>query len=319
MIGFYAHHHGSGHLQRCRTIMGQLSEDARLLSTDPGADVVLPHDAPGGSAEEPTVDPTANGTLHYVPHRRAGLSRRMAMIAAWIDEHRPTAFYVDVSVEVAVLARLMGIPVVTLAMPGERPDAAHQLGYRQADAIIAAWPDWVAVPAHLRGHEDRLHPVGGISRFCGPAPSGPGHDVVVLSGRGGTDWSEEQWEQVKAACPDREFLFLGRDTFVEDPMPHLSSANVVVSAAGQNSIADIAHAGAKAVILPQRRPFAEQHASASLLDAAGLAVVVPSFPAAGEWPDLLTRAESLDSTWGRWQTAGAASRAADVIRKVAER
>lgn len=160
--------------------------------------------------------------------------------------------------------------------------------------------------------------MGGISRFCGPAPSGTACDVVVLSGRGGTDWNKEQWDQVKAACPDREFLFLGWDTFVEDPMPYLRSANVVVSAAGQNSIADIAHAEAKALILPQRRPFAEQHASASLLDTAGLAVVVHSFPEAKEWPALLTRAESVDSAWGRWQTAGAASRAADVIRKVAD-
>ncbi|QGU05338.1 glycosyltransferase [Corynebacterium comes] len=313
MIGFYAHHHGSGHIQRCRTIMAHLDGDAQLLSTAPAADVVLPEDA----SDFPVTDPTANGTLHYAPHHHAGLTQRMAMIAAWIDEHRPDAFYVDVSVEVALLARLMGVPVVTLAMPGERFDGPHQLGYRQASAIIAPWPDWVPVPPHLREHRRILHQVGGISRFSRPADPGPDCDVVVLSGRGGTGWTEAQWDQVRSACPDRDFLFLGADTFVDDPMPYLSSANVVVTAAGQNSVADIAVAGAKSIVLPQARPFAEQHATAALLAAAELALVAETFPEAGEWPALLERAEALDSTWLRWQTAGAAVRAAHVIRKVA--
>jgi hypothetical protein len=315
MIGFYAHHQGRGHIQRCRAIMAHLGGEAQLLSTDPGADVVLPDDA---GADTPDLDATARGTLHYVPRGRAGLTRRMAAIAAWIDEHRPAAFYVDVSVEVTLLARLLGVRVLTLAMPGVRDDAPHQLAYRQADAIIAAWPDWVPVPGHLRAHADRLHPVGGISRFGEPSGSGPDCDVVVLSGRGGTDWTDEQWDGVQRACADRDFLFLGRDRFVEDPLPYLAAARVVVSAAGQNSVADIASAQARAVILPQRRPFAEQRATASLLDTAGLAVVAHDFPGPGAWPDLLEQAQSLDTMWHRWQTAGAAARAAKVIRKVAE-
>lgn len=71
-----------------------------------------------------------------------------------------------------------------------------------------------------------------------------------------------------------------------------------------------------ALVLPQERPFAEQHATAALLDAAGLAVVRSQFPAAADWPDLLDVTNSLDSRWIRWQTSGAAQRAADVIRKV---
>ncbi|WP_206436383.1 hypothetical protein [Corynebacterium hylobatis] len=83
-----------------------------------------------------------------------------------------------------------------------------------------------------------------------------------------------------------------------------------------------ASAQARAVILPQERPFAEQRATASLLDTAGLAVVAHDFPGPGAWPGLLGQAQSLDSNWHRWQTAGAASRAAsraaEVIRKVTE-
>lgn len=311
MIGFYAHHHGSGHVHRCRAIMAALDRPAQLLSTDPSADVVLVDDA-GASI---SGDRDAHGTLHHVPPGHAGLRGRMAQIAAWIDEHRPAAFYVDVSVEVALLARLMGVPVITLAMPGVRDDAAHQLGYRQAAAIIAAWPNWVPLPEHLRAHGPRVHQVGGISRFRGVEDVIDG-DVVVLSGRGGSGWTRGQWDAVQEACPGRSFLFLGGDTAVADPLPYLAGARVVVTAGGQNSVADIAVADTPALVLPQERPFAEQHATAALLDAAGLAVVRSQFPAAADWPDLLDVTNSLDSRWIRWQTSGAAQRAADVIRKV---
>ena len=48
---------------------------------------------------------------------------------------------VDVSVEVAILVRLLGVPVVVMAMPGDRIDAPHDLVYQAADHILAAWPE----------------------------------------------------------------------------------------------------------------------------------------------------------------------------------
>lgn len=317
MIGFYAHHHGSGHLHRCRAIMRALDREAALLSSDPSADVVLEDDA----GAPPGDDVTAHGVWHHVPQQHDGLRRRMAQIAAWVGEHRPEAFYVDVSVEVAALVRLMGVPVITVAMPGVRDDATHQLGYRQADAIIAPWPNWVPLPEHLREHGPRVHQVGGISRFTrAPEQEPEPGRVVVLAGQGGTGWSARLWAAVEQACPDHDFTFLGgTGPVVADPLRHLASAEVVVSAAGQNSVADIAVADRPALILPQERPFGEQAATAALLDTASLALVAPRFPEPGEWPRLLAAANALDSRWIRWQTAGAAQRAADVIREVAVR
>ena len=69
----------------------------------------------------------------------------MAQIAAWVATHAPRLMVVDVSVEVTVLVRSMGVPTVVMGMPGVRDDAAHQLAYRLADAIIAPWPAWADV------------------------------------------------------------------------------------------------------------------------------------------------------------------------------
>ncbi|MGV0431438.1 glycosyltransferase [Corynebacterium sp. 20_84] len=322
IVGIYAHHHGSGHIRRCRRIQRELAElgwEAVILSTAPDADIVLADDAGHGHTGRAM---TAGGTLHYAPYGNRGLRERYATIASWVDENDPAAFYVDVSAEVCMFLRLMGVPVVTLAMPGLRDDAPHQLAYRQSDAIIAAWPSWVPVPDHLRTHSDRLHPVGGITLLDRPdAARGVDRDpqhVVVMAGQGGSTWEPGDWEAVEAACPGYRFTFLTGENRVDDPTELIASAGVVVAAGGQNSIADIAHLGAPAVILPQPRPFIEQKASATLLAREGLAVVPKSFPAPEEWPDVLAAARELNADWSRWETAGSARRAAEVIARIAD-
>lgn len=316
MIGLYAQHQGSGHLYRCRSIQSSLGQPSQILSSRDGADVLLADDAGAVAADHPEL--SAGGTLHYAPYRHSGMQERMAQIAAWVHEHNPSAFYVDVSVEVALFVRLLGVPVVTVAMPGIRTDTPHQTGYAQAEAIIAAWPDWVPTPPHLAPHADKLACVGGISRLePRPGVQRDPHRVVVLYGAGGTSWNTDTWRAVQNACPNYTFEFLGGDTFVDDPTTHLQRAGVVVAAAGQNSVADIAVTNTPAIISPQARPFGEQNATARILADAGLATVVNSFPTTEHWPALLTRTTTQHTDWSRWQTNGAAQRAAQIIVEVA--
>ena len=47
---------------------------------------------------------------------------------------------VDQSVEVCLLARLHGVPVVAMTAPGRRTDPAHALGFGTASAVVGAWP-----------------------------------------------------------------------------------------------------------------------------------------------------------------------------------
>ena len=91
----------------------------------------------------------------------------MALITRWIEVTRPAAIVVDVSVEVALFVRLLGVPVIVMAMPGERTDAPHASVHQIADHIIAAWPRELYEPEWLRAYAAKTSYVGGISRFVG--------------------------------------------------------------------------------------------------------------------------------------------------------
>jgi UDP-N-acetylglucosamine:LPS N-acetylglucosamine transferase len=113
---------------------------------------------------------------------------------------------------------------------------------------------------------------------------------------------------------------LSAESWVEDPWPYLCAADVVVSAAGESSIADIAAAARPAIVISQQRPFNEQTTTAAVLADAGLAVIHSQWPLPAEWPDLLRRARRIDARrWECWRTNGAARRAASAIEAVAAR
>lgn len=327
MIGYYVHHQGSGHRQRALAVQRAGELELVALSTAPrpagwsGDWCLLPDDDTG-----PGTDPTAGGRLHYVPQGATGLRARMAALSSWFEAARPDALVVDVSVEVALLARLHGIPVVVVAQPGRRHDPAHRLAYDIASLIIAPWPAsvgglWGATPDDLT----KTHFVGAVSRFA-PTPPGaerttrPGavRRVVVLNGTGGAGATPHEVCAARSATPDWEWVHLdaAHGTWVADPRPLLESASVVVSHAGQNAIAEIAAVGRPALMLPQERPFAEQQVMAAALRRNGYPIEVRhGWPAASEWPRLLSEVADLDATaWTGWNDGGGASRMAELLQ-----
>ncbi|BBY31470.1 glycosyltransferase [Mycolicibacterium sediminis] len=325
MICYYVHHHGRGHLNRALAITRHLDEQVTFLSSSPrpaglrAGDrwVDLPMDVPppGGEAD----DVTANGRLHWVPRHVDGLARRAAVIADVLAVTSPRRIVVDVSVEVTLLARLCGIPVTVMGMPGLRDDAAHRLAYDVADQIIAPWSVEAYRPDWLSRYGPRVHAVGSISRFDGvPRPAMPDDGVtrgLLLAGAGGSTVPACALEDLRAAAPGLEWIAAGGGSaWVDDPWPLISTADLVVSHAGQNAVADVALAGASAVVIPEERPFAEQFATAEALAASDVCVVVESWPTRAQWPALIDRA--LRSDRGRWSALrpeGSAARAAAVL------
>ena len=333
MIGYYVHHHGFGHLARALSIVAQMDRPVTALTS---LDVPEPHPfthvvkLPRDDDSAQPNQPTAGGALHWAPLLEYGYTSRMGALAQWVTDARPEAAVVDVSVEVATFLRMMGVPVIVMALPGDRVDPPHLLVHRLADAIVAAWPEQLYAPAWLRQYSAKTCYAGGISRFDGreidcAASSAPGEAqplrVLALSGRGGGG-DEAAIDHAAQACPSSSWTVMGttESSWTVDPWPQICDAHVVVTYAGQSSIADVAAAERPAVVIPQPRPFGEQRATADVLDRNGLATVAREWPDPRSWPALLARASTTDPTrWRRWQVRGAAARAAAAIQSVAAR
>lgn len=332
MIGWYVHHHGFGHVARflavhphLRTPVVAFSSLARPAGLAPETQwIVLPPDADVVEAADGTVldpreaEPTARGKLHWAPHGHPGHRARLAMIASAAVDLDLDVFVVDVSAEVVALARLLGLRTVAVTQPGARTDAPHALAYALADRIVAPWAHGAVPTPALAEHGDRVVWTGGISRYDGRTPPEPATErSVLLLGR---VLEPEVRDEATARLSARGWRVtaIGHDeaSRVDDPWPLLAGSTVVVSAAGQNSVADLAASGARAVVIAQDRPFDEQRATADALARWGLAQRADDTVSASDLVDLVERAASTEPDWSRWQVAGAAHRMAAALEAV---
>jgi len=326
VIAYYVHHHGSGHLTRQQSIAAAMDEAVWGLSSAPapngwdsGWTQLARDDDPDPAHLARFGNPTAHGVLHWVPLRHDGLARRAAQITAWVVEHQPRAVVVDVSVEVALLVRLSGIPTVVVAMPGERYDRAHRLAYDTADALLAPWPKGTHDTTWPSEWTQKAWFVGGISRYDHLTPRPPirpvpvdGRTVLVLWGAGGRTTTSAELEAAVAATPGWTWIERSPEVPSDASLwEQLQQADVVVTHAGQNAVAEVAAARRPAVVVAQPRPFDEQKATARQVEAHQIAVGRDAWPSAQDWPGLLALAVERGGTgWARWSTGHGAADAA---------
>jgi hypothetical protein len=242
-----------------------------------------------------------------------------------MSRQRPSLLVVDVSVEVALLARLCGVPTVVVAMPGERLDRPHCLAYDSAEALLAPWPEGAHTQRWSAEWLAKTWFLGGISRFDGeprlPVPDMPRRTrtVLVLWGSGGREQGAEAVEEARRVTPGWEWV--EREPVVNespDLWRELAGADVVVTHAGQNSVAEVAAARRPAVVVAQPRPFGEQEATAAAVGRLGAAIGLSRWPSTDDWPALLARAAALDGDgWRRWSTGVGARAAAVRIEELA--
>jgi hypothetical protein len=342
-IGWYIHHHGFGHMARFLAVRPHLNAEVDVFSSLPRPAVLPtattwthlardddPIETSTGPVAPDVAHPTARGLLHWAPLHHDGHRARLAAIADTVRDRSYDSFVVDVSAEVTVFVRLLGVPVAVFTQPGDRGDRPHRLAFDAADTIIAPWPERLYSAPYLQRVRSRVTWTGGISRFAdSPRPqTRPGVDgpvrVLVLGRVAGSSaaTSLPTVGRLSNGADGRvEWRSVGADdeTWTDDPASAMLAADVVVSAAGQNSVADLAAVRARAIVLPQARPFEEQQATGLALARASLAVVLDRWPAPSAWASRLEEAMSMRPDWSLWETDGAPARAAAAIMRTAAR
>lgn len=328
-FGYFVHHQGRGHAERCAAIAAALPADRPIVifsarddifpSLPPQATVVrLPSlfEPQGDEATGMDWVPTPD-TLHCAPLGWPGIRTAMATLSGWFATAAPSLMISDVSAEIAQLARICSVPHVKILQHGDRSDPGHQAAYRGAAGLLApfhadlAQPEWgpdmiaktcfaggLGVDLRLPEREVARQRIGILSNE---------EVILVLSGGGGDGFSQAPIGVGARARPDARWITIGkvqRDWHATEPSnvehrgwvdnaaDHIAAADLVVASTGNTTCQQILAAARPWLAVPEWRYFDEQHRKAEALAAAGLATVRPHLPSSAHaWEQAL--AETL--------------------------
>ncbi len=291
---------------------------------------------PGGVLLSPDTadgdhDHDAGGALHWAPIVAPGIGRRTKSICDWVVANAPLGAVVDVSVEAALLFRLLGVPTVVVRQHGDRTDHAHVSAYRSAARLLAPFPEALEhrrTPEWIVDKTDYSGFVTSATRVVGRDVTDlPQRDeVVVLWGSGGGDLSRDSFVAlVEAVAPQRIWSIgdvlaargMESDRLVDlgwrtDVSALLANGPTVVASGGNNTVADAAHAGCALVVVPQRRPFREQQRHGESLDRAQAAAVFEP-DGTGSWSQAISLARDRRSKLAELGAGDGARSAAHAI------
>lgn len=301
LIGYYVHHQGEGHRQRAAAIAAAYRGPMTLIGTGVGelsgefARLDLPDDRMPQGAFNGQDGATRPPALHYAPRHHEGLQKRVAMIANWIAASRPDLMIVDVSVEVAMLARLASVPVVYVRLHGRRDDRPHRDLFESATALLAPFAEALEDPSTPEWVQAKTLYAPGIVGSTASPHVDPSRVLVVI-GKGGTAANGERWAEAAAAVPDRFWRVIGPSTlparspanlefagWVDDAEAEIAGAGVVIGAAGDGLVSNVLAYARPFICFPETRPFDEQVCKAARLAALDAAIVPDRWPSADRW------------------------------------
>ncbi|WP_201538498.1 hypothetical protein [Psychrobacter immobilis] len=156
-LGYYAHHHGSGHCRQIDKLAALLPVDARrqlIVFTSLSSDAytftsIDETQIVSLQAEDECDDDVLKGragkhwqpaSLHYSPVGNSNIQKRSHQILDTIYQRKIDLMIIDVSVEVAMLCRAASIPYLYIRLPGIRDDTPHLNAFAGALALLAPYP-----------------------------------------------------------------------------------------------------------------------------------------------------------------------------------
>lgn len=313
-IGYFVHHQGRGHAERCAAIAHALPPERPLVIFCARDDIFPPLPAQARivtipslfeatGAEAPGLaDLDTPDTLHCAPAGWPGIREAMGIIAGWFREADPALMICDVSGEIAQLARICSVPHVKVVQHGDRSDPGHVAAYRGALGLLAPchadlaqpdWPDWMI---------GRMHFAGGLGIAPMPdraeARARLGHApddriALVVSGGGGSGFAQapigvgartlSDWRWHTIGHVERDWYAtepgnLTHHGWVDDAADRIAAADLVIASTGNTTCHQVMAAGLPWIAVPEWRYFDEQHEKARALDAAAIAHVAPHLP-----------------------------------------
>ena len=291
MIGYYAHQHGSGHCRYAHLLANYFKEDITVFSSYdynfPGHinQIKLADENPDGTTYGSNqVDPP--GYLHYSPVGQKSIQKRSLEILQSVTAKNIELLIVDVSAEIAALARSSSIPYAYVKLPGDRSDAGHIQAFQGAVFVLAYYPEEFEDPNTPQWLRDKTVYLGfqTLNALKNLTKSSKGLErISVISGRGGNENLEQSIPLVLNRFKDAGMHIFGEFSnrlehpnieykgFVDDLEKHLAKSDLIVANCGMNTISELLQIQKPLLIIPENRPFKEQEFMALKLVQNGLA------------------------------------------------
>ncbi|MBT0587080.1 glycosyltransferase [Alteromonas oceanisediminis] len=296
---FYVHHHGEGHISRARLLVPTLATVYRVVIVfiDPKVANKLSKYSDSVEFQQlPSKWATRSGcdermycsAFEGIEFSRAPLERAIEFNAI-VKEFRPICFISDVSAELTIAARSIGLPVLMQRHSGDiSGDPTQVFAYECASKLYAPFPKYLEATSYK--YNDKTHYLNFISKYS----SVPSHreeentsDVTILMNDPeraaviAKICTEIAGRVVVIGCEGRKIdnvVWKGR---VSDISMSIDTA-LVITSCGNNAVSELLSLRKRIIVIPENRPYGEQLEKAKMLHKRGLAIYLP-------WKDFINQ------------------------------
>ncbi len=282
MLAYYSHSQGCGH-SRFAALMSEYFKGKFKVFTscpyyfEPGVPIVkLPTEDPDGTGI-PAGKMPAPEYLHYSPVNQESIKNRSLKLLTGLINSHVQLLIVDVSVEVAALARVSSIPYAYVRLPGNRNDPAHIQAFQGAVFLLAYYPEEFEPEDTPKWVREKTIYLGFQSRFQFETTVKPSQlsNILLAIGKGGSENIQKTLDKIQQRFSTAEITAIGDfekniperfpkihfPGFVDNVQAYIEKADLVVASCGLNSIGEILASGKPFICIPEKRPFQEQHIS----------------------------------------------------------
>ena len=316
-IFYFVHAHGNGHRATFNLLYPAFSVFFEVIAITTNDEITaylqnkydvevlqLPPKYPPGYVI-PT--PTFSKAFEVTPYGLEPAKRAKALAEA-IEHYGPKALYCDGVPELAIMARGMGVPVVLVHLPGNiANDPTQVFAHELADHIVAHFPASLE-QAHYR-FASKTYYSGYLSKYAGKEvgqnnDSSSNHVTLLL---GYDNWDDAVLQTITddqntgfTIVGNKRKYELGENCKLLGTVEDISKAivgKVVITAAGQNTIAELLSLDKRLILLPEPRPYDEQLVHARVLANRLVALLAHETFTAGQWHAVLQKAKTFTPSY----------------------
>lgn len=330
---YFVHAHGNGHKATFSLLYLELSLVFNVIgvSTNKGVSQYLNQFENLEILELPPKYPdnyaipehTFSKAFEVTPYATEPASRAEALAKA-IQSYHPKAFYCDGVPELAIMVRGMGVPVVLVRLPGNvMIDPTQNFAYELADQIIAHFPAVLEQKDYK--YSAKTYYSGYLSKYASQLNTEKRLDCKTITVLLGFDnYSEAVLKNITANKQWKYTIIgnkynynLGEHCTQLGKVKNISEhilGNIVISAAGQNTVAELLSLGKCLILLPEQRPYDEQSVHASSLADNHLALLAQNDFTAKHWLEIIHIAQNKLPIYDHLVNANAAKEIAQKLK-----